>query len=109
MLGLAQLGARLGVQLEAQLGIGWEIGIRGSAGLTYLGLVLGDRLGARLGLEARSGSRFDQHPFASLTPFSKCQSVTHAVNLLYLVRTFFTSPIFFFQREASSSREFFYR
>ena len=41
MLGLAQLGARLGVQLEAQLGIGWEIGIRGSAGLTYLGLVLG--------------------------------------------------------------------
>ena len=35
MLGLAQLGARLGVQLEAQLGIGWEIGIRSSAGLTY--------------------------------------------------------------------------
>ena len=46
MLGLAQFGARLGVQLEAQLGIGWEIGIRfglaqGSAGLNYLGLVLG--------------------------------------------------------------------
>ena len=104
MLGLAQFGARLGVQLEARLGIGWEIGIRyglaeGSAGLTCLGLVLGIGSGlARLGLEARTGSRFDQHPFASLTPFSKCQSVTHAVNLLYLVRTFFTSPRFFSAR-----------
>ena len=52
MLGLAQLGTRLGVQLDAQLGIGWGISIRfglaqGSAGPTCLGLVLG--IGSELG------------------------------------------------------------
>ena len=42
MLGLAQLGARLGVQLEAQLGIGWIIGIR----LAWLGAQLGSLVSA---------------------------------------------------------------
>ena len=57
-LGLVQLGARLGVQLEARLGIDWEIGdsvwlAQGSAGLTYLGLVLG--IGSGLGSAWKSG------------------------------------------------------
>ena len=58
MLGLAQLGARLGVQLEAQLGIGWRIGIQfglaqGSARLTCLSLVV--ESGSGLGLAWKSG------------------------------------------------------
>ena len=112
MLGLAQLGARLGVQLEAQLGIGWEIGIRfglaqGSAGLTCLGLVLG--IGSGLGSvwkpgPARCSTNIHLHPQCHF------QSFTHAVNLLYLVLTFFASPRYFFvKREVSSSRVFFYR
>ena len=98
MLGLAQLGARLGVQLEARLGIGWEIGIRfglaqGPAGLTCLGLVLG--IGSGLGsawkpVPARGSTNIPLHPQYHF------QSFAHAVNLLYLVRTFFTSPIIFF-------------
>ena len=58
------------------------------------------RIVARLGLEARSGSRFDQHPFACQCHF---QSFNHAVNLFYLVRTIFTSPrrFYFLKREVS--------
>ena len=98
MLGLAQLGARLGVQLEARLRIGCEIGIRyglaqGSAGLTCLGLVLG--IGSGLGSAwkpgpARGSTNIPLHPQYHF------QSFTHAVNMLYLVRTFFTSPRIFF-------------
>ena len=114
MLALAQFGARLGVQLEARLGIGWEIGIRyglaeGSAGLTCLGLVLG--IGSGLGSAwkpgpARGSANIPLHPQYYF------QSFTHAVNMLYLVRTFFTSPTsknIFLKREVSSSRLFFYR
>ena len=101
MLGLAQLRARLGVQLEARLGIGWEIGIRfglaqGSAGLTCLGLVLG--IGSGLGSAWKPGpSRGSTN--IPLHPQYHFQSFTHAVNMLYLVRTFFTSPIIFFLSE----------
>ena len=99
MLGLAQLGARLGVQLEAQLGIGWEIRIRfglaqGSAGLTCLGLVLGIGSAWKPG-PARCSTNIHLHPQCHF------QSFTHAVNLLYLVRTFFASPIFFFCKARS--------
>ena len=73
MLGLAQLGDRLGIQLKAQLGIGWGIGIRsglaqGSVRITCLDLVLG--IGSGLGLEVRSVSMLDQRSFASPMPFS---------------------------------------
>ena len=98
MLGLVQLGARLGVQLEVQLGIGWKIGIRfglaqGSAGLTCLGLVLG--IGSGLGSAwkpgpARGSTNIHLHPQCHF------QSFNHAVNMLYLVRTFFTSARIFF-------------
>ena len=99
MLGLAQLGARLEVQLEAQLGIGWSTGIRfdlaqGSARLTCLGLVLG--IGSRLGSAwkpgpARGSTTIHLHPQCHF------QSFTHTVNLFYLVRTFFTPPRRFFK------------
>ena len=95
LLGLAQLGARLGVQLEAQLGIGWRIGIRfglaqGSARLTCLGLVLGIGSDWKPG-PARGSTNIHLHPQCHF------QSFTHAVNLFYLVRTFFTSPRRFFK------------
>ena len=106
MFRLAQLRARLGVQLGAQLGIGWGIGIRfglaqGSARLTCLGLVLG--IGSGLGLTWKPGpSRCSTN--IHLHPQCHFQSFTHAVNLFYFVRTFFTSPRFFFlKREVSSS------
>ena len=105
MLGLAQLGARLGVQLEAQLGIGWEMGIRfglaqGSAGLTCLGLVLGICSGL--------GSAWKPGParcstIIHLHPQCHFQSFTHAVNLLYLVKTEHSSLLqdFFFCKARS--------
>ena len=108
-----QLNARLGsarssarVQLEARLGIGWEIGIRfglaqGSAGLTCLGLMLG--IGSGLGSAWRPGPprRSTNIP---LHPQYHFQSFTHAVNMLYLVRTFFFSPIIYFLSERCLAR-----
>ena len=97
MLGLAQLGARLGVQLEAQLGIGWEIGIRGSAGLTYLGLVLGIGSGLVSAWKpgpARGSTNIICIPNA-IFKVSKCHScgelALFSPNILYFSNIFFFS------------------
>ena len=66
-----------------------------------------DRLGARLGLEARSGSRFDQHPFASPIPFSKFPPCGEHALFSPIILHF--SKNIFLKREVSSSRLFFYR
>ena len=94
MLGLA----RLEVQLGAQLGIESVIWIRfglaqGSARLTCLSLVLG--IGPGLGSAWKPGPARGSTN-THLNPQCQFQSFIHAVNLFYLVRIFFTIPIFFF-------------
>ena len=125
----ARLGVewRLGDQLNARLGSA-RSSARGSArgsardwlgnrdsvwlgsGLSWAHLSrLGawDRLGARLGLEARPSSMFDQHPFASPMPFSMFHPCGELALFSPNILRFFNN--FFLKREVSSSRVFFYR
>ena len=83
---------------ESRFGLVWH---RAQIGSLVSAWCLGSA-GARLGLEASSVSRLDQHSFASQCHF---QSFTHGVNLFYLVQTYFTFPrIFFLARSTYLAR-----
>ena len=74
LLGSARSSARGSARGSARDWLGNRDSVWLGSGLSWAHLSrLGawDRLGARLDLEVRSGSRFDQHPLVSPIPFSK--------------------------------------